>query len=484
MLGRHLLGYLPVQLAQAIVGFGSVAVFTRLMSAEDYGVYALAIASLALTHILGFTWLEAAVARYHARAEMRGRLRDHLATAYALYAGAAVLGVLAIGTALTLLPLDIKLKSAFAFAAVSLLLRALLQIGLETHRAQGDIGRYSAIEASFLMAGFMIGVGLLITTDLGAGGIFLGTAIAAGLALLVDLPVMLRRTRGGRRQAVRAQTYGRYGAAISVSLVFEHLLSIGDRFLIAAFLGSGAVGMYAAGYGLADRLLDIIFIWFGTAIWPLTIRALESDGEAAAKDMAHKAAGMMALIAFPAAAGLALVAEPLTTLIIGESVRAQAASILPWIAFSGLINGMMTYYFHEAFTLKRKTGVMALLMAGAAILNLGLNLVLIPQFGITGAAAATVIAYALALIACAMIGRQHFALPLPWNDWIKAASATFVMAAAVINLPSTGVSWVDLIAQASAGGVVYAALALAFNIAGCRSWLAALRPTRQTIEVQ
>ena len=61
MLGRHLLGYLPVQLAQAIVGFGSVAVFTRLMSAEDYGVYALAIASLALTHILGFTWLEAKI---------------------------------------------------------------------------------------------------------------------------------------------------------------------------------------------------------------------------------------------------------------------------------------------------------------------------------------------------------------------------------------------------------------------------------------
>lgn len=72
MLGRYLLGYLPVQVAQALVGFGSVAVFTRLLPADDYGRYALVIAAMSLTHILVFTWLEAAVARFHARAERRG----------------------------------------------------------------------------------------------------------------------------------------------------------------------------------------------------------------------------------------------------------------------------------------------------------------------------------------------------------------------------------------------------------------------------
>ena len=84
MLGRYLLGYLPVQAAQGLVGFGSVAVFTRLMAPEDYGSYALALAAMSLTHILIFTWLEAAVARFHARAERRGRMREHLMTAYAI----------------------------------------------------------------------------------------------------------------------------------------------------------------------------------------------------------------------------------------------------------------------------------------------------------------------------------------------------------------------------------------------------------------
>tara|TARA_R110002072_G_scaffold156768_10_gene307339 strand:- start:775 stop:2232 length:1458 start_codon:yes stop_codon:yes gene_type:complete len=475
MLGRHLLGYLPVQLTQAIVGFGGVAIFTRLLSADDYGQYALALAALSLFHMASFTWLEAAIARFHARAETRRRLGDHLATAYGLFLLLALAGAALMVIALLVLPFDARLKTALAFAAISLLLRALLQIGLVTHRAAGEITRYSALEAGSLMLGFIVGVGIIFTTDLGAAGIFMGLAIGSAVALFVDLPVMLRRAAKGRRQIVRAQVYAKFGAPVSASLVFEQLLSVGDRFLIAAFLGQGAVGMYAAGYGLADRLLDIIFIWFGAAVWPLTIKALESKGPEAARDVAGRAAGLMALVAFPAAAGLALVAGPLTTIIIGENLREQAAIILPWIALSGLMKGMMTYYFHEAFTLKRRTASMAAIMAGAAVLNLGLNLVFIPIFGIAGAATATVIAYFIALLVCAWLGRKYFPLPLPWNDWVRAAAATGVMAAAVYALPAINSAWLMLVAQAMTGGIVYVASALALNIADCRSWLSDAR---------
>jgi O-antigen/teichoic acid export membrane protein len=471
MLGRYLLGYLPVQVAQALVGFGSVAVFTRIMPAEDYGRYALALAALSLTHILVFTWLEAAVARFHVRAQRRGRVRDHLATAYGVY----FLLALTVGTMMValiqLVPIEPRLKTALTFAAVSLLLRALMQIGMETHRASGDVRRFSALEAGFLMLGFMIGVGIILTTDLGAAGVFAGAAIAAGVMLVFDLPVMISRLRGGRRQPVRVAAYARYGLPVTASLIFEHLLSVGDRFLIAGFLGQGAVGMYAAGYGLADRLLDIIFIWFGAAVWPLTVKAFEQDGPAAAQAVAGRAAALMGLLCFPAAAGLALVAEPLTTVLVGEAVRDQAATIMPWIALSGLMNGMMTYYFHEAFTLKRRTGVMAAIMCGSALLNLGLNLVLIPALGLVGAALATVAVYAFALVICAVMGRRHFALPLPWTDWIKAGSATAVMAAAVFAIPDLPFAWQTLIVQATVGAAVYGISAYLLDIAGCRHWL-------------
>ncbi|MFS2317892.1 lipopolysaccharide biosynthesis protein [Maricaulis sp. D1M11] len=478
MLGRHLLGYLPVQLTQALVGFGSVAVFTRLLGADEYGFYALVMACLSLVHMLVFTWLDAALARFHARAERRGRLSDHLATAYGIY-GLLALFALVCGTGLLLIPgLDPRLQTAGVFALASLLLRALLQIGLETHRAGADIPRYSALQASYQLLGFMIGVGLLLGTPLGAAGIFAGTALAGAIMLVFDLPVMWRRARSGKRQSVRGQAYLKYGLPVSVSLVFEHLLSIGDRFLLAALMGPSAVGMYAAGYGLADRMIDIIFIWFGAAVWPLTIKALETRGEQAAKTVAGQAAALMGLIAFPAAAGLALVAPALTTVMVGESVREGATLIMPLIALSGLMNGMMTYYFHEAFTLKRRTGLMAGTMAAAAVFNLGLNLVLIPLMGLVGAALATVIAYGVALVVCAVLGRNFFALPLPWSEWIKSAAATVLMGAAVLAIPALGTAWILLFLQAGTGLVVYGAAALVFDIAGCRSWLGQWRSDR------
>ena len=41
MLNRHLIAYLPVYAAQAVVGFGAVIVFTRILPPEAYGRYTL-----------------------------------------------------------------------------------------------------------------------------------------------------------------------------------------------------------------------------------------------------------------------------------------------------------------------------------------------------------------------------------------------------------------------------------------------------------
>ena len=216
----------------------------------------------------------------------------------------------------------------------------------------------------------------------------------------------------------------------------------------------------------------------------MTLKAFETQGADAARQLAGRAASLMALISFPAAAGLALVAEPLTTIIVGESVRSQAAVILPWIALSGLLNGMMTYYFHEAFTIRRRTGFMAGLMAGAAMLNLALNLVFIPAFGIVGAAYATVLAYLISLVICAIAGRKLFPLPLPWGDWVKAATATMIMASGVFIVPDFETAWIALAGKALVGAIVYTAAAYVFNIADCRNWLSDFNKLNLRTETQ
>jgi O-antigen/teichoic acid export membrane protein len=482
MLNRHLIAYLPVYLAQAIVGFGGVVVFTRILTPDEYGQYSLILVAASLIGTALFSWLDAAVARFHARAAARGRFKPHFATAIRVYLFLGVATAALLGVAIAFSPLSPAMKSASGFAVGHLVIRSALSLSLVTRRAAGEAVRYSILQSLTLVGGFALGIVFTLAGGLGPAGPFAGMALAALIACLIDLPVLLSGAKPDRASGVRAMTFLAYGAPVAFSLMFEYLLSTGDRFVIAGFLGNAATGAYAAGYGIADRSLDIVFIWLGAAAGPLAITALETEGPAAARRVMKQAGALMGLIGFPAALGLALVAEPLARRVIAPEIAAQAAAIMPWIALAGLLNGLMTYYFHEAFILGRQPRAMALTMMAGAAFNLILNLFLVPAFGIAGAAIATVIAYAVSLLACALLGQRTFALPLPVADWIKAGAAAVIMGAAILALPEFGPALVDLVSRVAVGVGVFVPLALVFNIAGCRNFLPGIgRPLREVV---
>src|SRR5690606_27015122 len=205
---------------------------------------------------------------------------------------------------------------------------------------------------------------------------------------------------------------------------------------IAAMLGESEVGVYAAGYALANRTMDILFVWLGMAGMPLVVAAFEREGDDAAREIARRNAEIMILIAFPAAAGLAVVAEPLTAVMVGEQFRTTAAAIVPWIAFSSLMFGFTGHYVHLSFVLSRRTELMAAMLIVPAVANVGLNLVLMPRFGLVGAVIAPVIAYALALGLCGFVGMRLFPLPVPHRTLARGTAATAVMALAVWLVPA------------------------------------------------
>ncbi|MEY4783075.1 MAG: hypothetical protein RIR41_1010, partial [Pseudomonadota bacterium] len=176
------------------------------------------------------------------------------------------------------------------------------------------------------------------------------------------------------------------------------------------------------------------------------------------------------LIAAPAAAGLALVAQPLSEVMIGEAMRAQAAAIMPWIALSGLINGFVLHYVSEGFQLSKRTALRAGLMVIPVIANIALNAILLPRIGLMGAVYSTVACYTLALVLLALASRRLVPLAWPWVDFLKVAGACAAMAITVRLLPSPG-GLPELLLKAGMGAVVYVLAALIFDAAGARSAL-------------
>ena len=293
------------------------------------------------------------------------------------------------------------------------------------------------------------------------------SGLAPLLALPFVLPGELRQARDGRFEPGRMRSYALYGYPIAMSLALTVVLSSTDRFLLAAFMDEAAVGAYHAGYSIANRTLDVLFLWLGSAGQPALVMALERGGKDRLNVAAREQPSTFLLVGLPAAAGVALVARPLAEVLIGEDLRVAAASITPWIALSALLYGLTAYYFGQAFTLGRKTKHLLAAMAIPAGANVILNLILVPRFGVMGAAWATAASFGLGLLATMVLGRRVLPLPVPWESLIRCGIATAVMAVVVSLVPPFG-GIVELVLAAGAGVIVYAAVALTINAAGVR----------------
>ena len=466
MLKRGLIGYLPVNIVQALSGFGAIVVFTRLLSPADYGAYALGFSVMTLVHTCLFTWLEGSMARFYvAEGDAEGRA-DLYATIYRTW------GLLAVGFPITavailvLLPVSLGLKLAIGAGLASILGRSLLKLAQERRRAAGAVAGYAWIDMAQVGGGFLLGV---VFALIGWGGAapLAGSGVACARLLVAALPPELAVARRGRYSRDRVSRYFVYGVPLSLSLVMSLALATTDRFVLAAYMNEASVGAYHAGYSLSNRTLDVMFIWLGMAGGPAAIAALERGGLAALHRTALDQARLMMLIAVPAAVGVALVAKPLAALMVGRGLAASAAEVTPWIAVSALFSGATTYYFHTAFTLGRRTRLLLVAMAIPAAVNLILVLALAPRFGLMGAVWATTASYALGLLASAILGRRAIALPIPWATLGQVAAATAAMALAVVLVPPLG-GIVELALKAGVGGAVYAALVLVLDAGGAR----------------
>ena len=465
---KGLLGYLPANILQGLVGFATLTVFTRILSPEDYGCYALAFGAGSLAQTTFFVWLEASMARFYP-AEGRDNpdapflfgtiYRLHMVV-IAVFAALCVLGLL-------LWPGQSALKSAIGLSLGCVVFRSLAKLVQEQRRSEGRVAQASLIDMAQTAGGFVIGIACAYA---GLGGA--SPVVGIGLTALLLLPFIARqdwsRALKGSFDPERARQYAHYGFPVSASLILTLALYTADRFLIAHYLDDGQAGAYHAGFSLASRILDVLFVWFGAAGTPAMINALERGGEAALKDNARQQLTTMAFVLFPAVAGLVMVAPSLGGMMIGPALRDKALEVTPLISIGALFSGLNTYYFLQAFTLARKTRLLVVAMAVPAVANIALNILLIPAMGLIGAAWASAASFALGLLASWLLGFRALPLPVPLWDLTKVAACTAAMILAIAIEPSWG-GVAEVVLKSATGAVVYGVLAWILNLNGIRA---------------
>lgn len=465
--GRGLaLGYLPINLLQAVVAIVAVWVLTRILDPEQYGLYAMAFAGIQMANGLAFGWLHGGLLRFYAPAAKAGELETHLATGHAAYAMIAGTIVLVCAVAIpAFAPSDGRPLLWGALAALTA--RGLMTMNLDLHRAACRPGRYSILDGVHVILALALGTGLALAGAGIAAEIMWGLALASCACALADMAATSKSWLRFRPSRGHLRRLAAYGLPLSLAGVLGLVVTMSDRLIIGWVLGAEAAGPYAVAFALAERPIGIVFGWLGMAFLPAAVATLEHDGHAAAQAVLRQGFESFLMVGLPTALGVAMVAEPLAAVLAGPAFREQVAEIIPWIAAASFFNGLMMHYAAHAFLLGKRTGALGPTIAAAAALSVALNFLLLPVLGVKGAAIAALIANALGLWLRLILARRVFAVTLPPGPILRSAAAAAVMAASVYAFGPGG-TWTDLALAIAIGIVTYALAALALDLGGSR----------------
>lgn len=208
------------------------------------------------------------------------------------------------------------------------------------------------------------------------------------------------------------------------------IVSSSDRLIIGFFKGASNVGYYSAGYNLGNLLFLFIMI-IGVTIRPILVKLYTEKKTKEIKAVLSHTYKYYLMITIPSVFGIALLSKPLLKILTLTEIANQAYIIVPIIAIAIVMQGSARFY-EEILFLEKKTKTISKIWIIAAILNIILNFIFIPFFGIISAAITTLIAYTAALTITYYYASKQINFKKYYKTTLKTIIASIAMSIFII----------------------------------------------------
>jgi len=251
----------------------------------------------------------------------------------------------------------------------------------------------------------------------------------------------------------RLRSYFTYSFPLIFKGVSAMLLTNADKFLILYFLSPTAAGIYAAAYTICGIFRSLSSV-LNPTLYPAVSAAWDSGDLVDLRSLYEGVFVGYTVLAVPALVGLTLVAPGLLRLLATEAVGEGAIRLVPVIGVGLLFRA---YEGPLSYILKadERTTVLGVVVVLAAIINVSLNVVLIPMIGLIGAAFATLVSEVLIFAVVFWYARSLVDFVVPTSAVAKALGASVVMALMLFSLPVDRTGIVYLVVAPPLGAVLY-----------------------------
>jgi len=375
--------------------------------------------------VVGAGWVEQAILRYLPEYEARDGLDDlvgYAATATAttcvvvLVAAVIAARVLVSGGAAAmaglLVPAGALMAGEIAFTTLSAILQARLRSRrVAAFRVVGAVMRFG------MALGFVLWIGRDVRW------LLIGAAIGRGLVTLVMLTVV-GRERGRwvrpRFDATALRRLAAYGVPMVGWALGSQVLGLSDRFVIGAFRGAGAVGIYSANYNLVSMGFGLLSAPLLMAAHPLIVTAWKNRDGADVADVIESFSRLYVVTVIPLLVVLAVCSRDVVDILLAPGFR-EGSRIIPVLVLGSFAWGF-AMYGHKGLELAERTALMFGLVSVTAIFNLVLNLLFVPAYGYPAAAFTTLASYLLYPVLVFVASRRGSPWRIPWTTVVLAST--------------------------------------------------------------
>jgi O-antigen/teichoic acid export membrane protein len=303
----------------------------------------------------------------------------------------------------------------FVYCLAILMLDSLNALTMIVLRAENKPFSYTAI--NFLNVTLMMGLNIFFVVHLkfGLDGIFISNIISSMTIWLALLPVVASRFRFQAVDSHRMRQLFQFAIPFLPSGIFAMILELADRWILKLYTDVQTVGIYGAGYKLGAIML-VLTLGINTGWQPFFLQhAKDRDAKPIfAKISLYVFAGLVVCWLF-----FSIWIPPLARLsvngnfLIGKEFW-SGIHITPVILLAYLFQALYLLQLPSIFILEKTKWAPVFRGLGAAA-NIILNIILIPKFGMVGAAVATALAYFAMAVAIWFFNRKYYPIVYDWQ---------------------------------------------------------------------
>lgn len=427
------------QLFTSLSGIILLPILTKNLSIEDYGIWAQINTTIGIFPGAVMLGLPYALVRFLPALKKKEEIQE---TFYSVFF--VVLLTSGIGSFLIYLfsgkiasilfdnnDIIVKLLALIAFV------ECLNNLFIGYLRAKQQIKKYSSIVLLKTTFQIFLVYSLVISGE-GILGASLGFLITSFLALIIIMYFVISDVGFRIPEFKNVKEYLNFGIPTVPGNFSNWIVNSSDRYVIGILLGTASVGYYSPGYSLGN-LISIFITPLSFLLPSVLSQKYDMNYHEEAKKILSYSLKYYLTVSIPSVFGLSLLSESILSVLSTQEIASEGHLITPFIAISNLFFGLFTI-FVQIIILEKKTKMSGKIWILAGFVNLGLNFLFVPYFGIVGAAITTLIAFSLALILVVFYSLRSFTFYMKPMFILKCFFASTVMSSLIIWLKPSGLT--------------------------------------------